>query len=45
MYPYCGRAALGGPLQEVSRHRSVQTVQGYVRDAELFEDHAAAGLL
>ena len=32
-------------MMQVSRHRNVQTVQGYVRDAELFDDHAAAGLL
>lgn len=32
-------------MMQVSRHRSVQTVQGYVRDAELFEDHAGTGLL
>jgi hypothetical protein len=28
-----------------SRHRSVDTLRGYVRDAELFKDHAGAGLL
>jgi hypothetical protein len=27
----------------VSRHRSVDTLRGYVRDAELFKDHAGAG--
>jgi hypothetical protein len=26
-------------------HRSVDTLRGYVRDAELFKDHAGAGLL
>jgi hypothetical protein len=29
----------------VSRRRSVDTLRGYVRDAELFKDHAGAGLL
>ena len=29
----------------VSRHRSVDTLRGYVREAELFKDHAVAGLL
>jgi hypothetical protein len=28
-----------------SRHRSVETLRGYVRDAEIFKDHAGAGLL
>jgi hypothetical protein len=28
-----------------SRHKSVDTLRGYVRDAELFKDHAGAGLL
>jgi len=32
-------------MMDVSRHRSVETVRGYVRDAELFKEHAAAGLL
>ncbi|WP_198321085.1 hypothetical protein [Azohydromonas aeria] len=31
-------------LVEVSRHRSFDTVRGYVRSAELFKDHAGAGL-
>lgn len=30
---------------EVSRHRSLETVRGYVRAVELFKDHAGAGLL
>jgi site-specific recombinase XerD len=30
---------------DVSRHKSVDTLRGYVRDAELFKDHAGAGLL
>jgi hypothetical protein len=31
--------------RDVSRYRSVDTLQGYVRDAEIFKDHAGAGLL
>jgi site-specific recombinase XerD len=32
-------------MMDVSRHRSIETLRGYVRDAELFKDHAGAGLL
>jgi hypothetical protein len=32
-------------MMDVSRHRSVDTLRGYVRDAGLFKDHAGAGLL
>ena len=32
-------------MMDVSRHRSMDTLRGYVRDAELFRDHAGAGLL
>jgi site-specific recombinase XerD len=32
-------------LMDVTRHKSVDTLRGYVRDAELFKDHAGAGLL
>jgi hypothetical protein len=32
-------------MMEVSRHKSVDTSRGYVRDAELFKDYAGAGLL
>jgi site-specific recombinase XerD len=32
-------------MMDVSRHRSVNTLRGYVRDAELFKDHAGANLL
>jgi site-specific recombinase XerD len=32
-------------MMHVSRHKSVDTLRGYVRDAELFKDHAGAGLL
>ena len=32
-------------MMDVSRHRSVDIFRGYVRDAELFRDHAGTGLL
>ena len=32
-------------LQELSRHRSVQTLAGYVRSADLFKNHAGAGVI
>src|SRR5258708_39589620 len=32
-------------LMYASRHKSVDTLRGYVLDAELFEDHAGAGVL
>lgn len=32
-------------MMDVSRHKSVDALRGYVRDAELFRDHAGAGLL
>jgi hypothetical protein len=32
-------------MMDVSRRRSVETVRGYVRDAEIFKDHAGIGLL
>ena len=31
-------------MMDVSRHKSVDTLRGYVRDAEMFRDHAGAGL-
>jgi integrase len=40
-----GRGASLWKLRDVSRHRSVDTLAGYVRDAELFTDHAGDGLL
>ena len=32
-------------LMDVSRHRSVDTLRGYVRRADLFRDHVGAGFL
>jgi hypothetical protein len=32
-------------LMEVSRHKSVDTLRGYVRRAELFKDHAGSVFL
>ena len=32
-------------MMDVSRHKSIDTLRAYVRDAELFNDHAGAGLL
>jgi site-specific recombinase XerD len=32
-------------MMDVSRHRSVDTLKGYVRDSELFTNHAGHGLL
>ena len=32
-------------MQEVSRHKSVQVLSGYVRSAELFDDHAGSSFL
>ena len=32
-------------LQEVSRHRSVDVLAGYVRRSDLFKGHAGAGFL
>lgn len=32
-------------IQEVSRHRSVDVLSGYVRRVDLFKDHAGAGFL
>jgi integrase len=42
-------AAQGGAsifkLRDVSRHRSMDTLSGYIRDADCFRDHAGEGLL
>jgi site-specific recombinase XerD len=32
-------------MMDVSRHKSVDTLRGYVRDAEMFRNHAGTGLL
>jgi site-specific recombinase XerD len=32
-------------MRDVSRHKSIDVLQAYVRDADLFRDHAGAGLL
>jgi site-specific recombinase XerD len=32
-------------MQEVSRHKKVEVLLGYVRSAELFDDHAGGGFL
>jgi hypothetical protein len=32
-------------MMDVSRRKSVDTMRGYVRDAESFNDHAAAAFL
>jgi hypothetical protein len=32
-------------MMDVSRQKSMDTLRGYVRDADFFRDHAGAGLL
>jgi hypothetical protein len=32
-------------MRDVPRHKSMDALQAYVRDADLFRDHAGAGLL
>ncbi|MGY4433147.1 integrase [Bradyrhizobium sp. F1.13.1] len=32
-------------MMDVSRHKSVDTLRGYIQEAELFKEHAGAGLL
>ncbi len=32
-------------MRDVSRRKSMDVLQAYVRDADLFRDHAGAGLL
>jgi integrase len=32
-------------MRDVSRHKSMDVLQAYVRDADLFRDHAGSGLL
>jgi hypothetical protein len=40
-----GKGASIFKMMDVSRHKSVDILRGYVPDAELFKDHAGAGLL
>ena len=40
-----GKGASIFKMMDVSRHKSVDTLRGYVRDAELFKNHAGTGLL
>ena len=40
-----GKGASIFKMMDQSGHKSVDTLRGYVRDAELFKDHAGAGLL
>jgi hypothetical protein len=39
------RGALVFKMRDVSRHKSMDVLQAYVRDADLFKDHAGIGLL
>jgi hypothetical protein len=32
-------------MRDVSRHKSLDVLSNYVRDAQLFDNHAGAGLL
>ena len=32
-------------IQEISRHRSLQVLAGYVRDVQVYRDHAGSGFL
>jgi hypothetical protein len=32
-------------MMDVSRHKSIDVLRGYVRDADAFQDYAGAGLL
>ena len=40
-----GKGASIFKMMDVSPHKSVDPLRGYVRDAELFKDHAVTGLL
>ena len=46
---FCTSAAEHGAsiskMMDVSRHKSVDTLRGYVRNAESFKDHAGAAFL
>jgi hypothetical protein len=39
----CGASVF--KMRDVSRHKSMDVLQSYVRDADMFRDHAGAGLL
>jgi hypothetical protein len=39
------RGASGFKMRDVSRHKNMDVLQAHVRDADLFRDHAGAGLL
>jgi integrase len=39
------RGASISKMMDVSRHKSVDTLRGYIRDAKLFRDHPGNGLL
>ena len=39
----CGASVF--KMRDVSRHKSMDVLQGYVRDADMFRDHAGIGLL
>jgi hypothetical protein len=43
--PYQKRGASIFKMMDVSRHRSVDTLRGHCPDADIFKDHAGAGLL
>jgi hypothetical protein len=40
-----GRGAWIFKMADHSRHRSIDTLRGYVRDGEIFRNHAGDGLL
>lgn len=39
------RGASAHKMKDVSRHRRIESLAGYIREAEIFKDHAGAGLL
>jgi hypothetical protein len=43
--PAARRGASVFKIRDVSGHKSMDVLQAYVRDADLFRDHAGAGLL
>jgi hypothetical protein len=42
---FCTHSLRSGLMRDVSRHKSIDVLQAYARDADLFRDHAGAGLL